>query len=90
MSSRVILGLTISLLALAGGLAGCGTPRNCVVIPLQIDLVKQRRDAALTELENGAKQVDRVRTSIEQARVKVQELEQEKALLDSLNAARTR
>jgi hypothetical protein len=89
MRSSAIRGLAVGLIAFAG-VTGCGAPRNCVVIPLQIDLVKQRRDAALTELENGAKQVDRVRATIEQARVKVLELEQEKALLDSLNAVRTR
>ncbi len=90
MPKSAIRGLAIGLLALAGGLAGCGTPRSCLVIPLQVDLVKQRRDAALTELENGAKQVDRVRATIEQARQKVLELEREKALLDSLNAASPR
>lgn len=89
MRSSAIRGLAIGLLALAG-LAGCGTPRNCLVIPLQIDLVKQRRDAAMAELQNGAEHVDRVRTTIEQAREKVVELEREKALLDSLNTVRAR
>jgi hypothetical protein len=80
-------GLVSALIVLAVGNVHCGTSRNCLVIPRQLELVKQRHDAAMTALETSANQVDRTRTSIANARERVQELEREKAILDSLGAA---
>jgi hypothetical protein len=84
-------------LRLAGGfsaalllVAGCGTQRNCLVIPVQVQLVEKERETLMSELENGARQVDRVRTTLEQAKERVAELQREKALLDSLNASASR
>ena len=79
-------GLVCAVIALAAGNIQCGTSRNCLVIPRQLELVQQRRDAAMKALENNANQVDRTRTSIENARVRLQELQREKAILDSLSA----
>lgn len=85
MRSRVCLSMAAgALLALLA--AGCGSQNACRVIPVQIELVKERRDAAMKELENGANQVDRMAATIEQSRQRVTDLEREKALLDSLSA----
>jgi len=75
-----LAGLTVLVL----GLAGCGTPRNCLVIPAQIDLVRERREAALKDLETKANQVDRTKNSIEHVQQRVQELQTEKDFLDRL------
>jgi len=75
-----LAGLTVLVL----GLAGCGTPRNCLVIPAQIDLVRERREAALKDLETKANQVDRTQNSIEHVRRRVAELQAEKDFLDRL------
>lgn len=74
----------VSVLVLV--LAGCGTPRNCLVIPAQIDLVKERREAALKDLETKANQVDRTKNSIEHVQRRVEELQTEKDFLDRLPA----
>ncbi|MBD3236989.1 MAG: hypothetical protein GF330_09815 [Candidatus Eisenbacteria bacterium] len=79
-------GALAGLLAL--GAIGCGGgPRNCLVIPAQIELVEERRTAALTELENTAHQVDRMHASIERVQARLVELKAEKAFLDSLRDA---
>ncbi len=62
----------------------CGSGRNCQVIPAQVDLVKERREAAIKVLENEAKRVDRMRSSLERAMKRYDDLKVEKALLDSL------
>ena len=67
---------------------GCGGgPRNCLVIPAQVELVEERRTAALTELENTAHQVDRMHASIERVEARLVELRAEKAFLDSLGVS---
>ncbi len=81
-SMRLAAGVVLLVL----GLAGCGGPRNCLVIPAQIDLVKERREAALKDLEMKANQVDRTRSSMEHVQQRLKELQQEKAFLDSLPA----
>jgi hypothetical protein len=58
-----------------------------MVIPAQIDLVRERRTAHLKDLENKAKQVDRMRASLERAQSRLEDLKAERALLDSLAAA---
>jgi hypothetical protein len=68
------------------GVGACAAPRNCLVIPAQIDLVKERREAALKDLETKANQVDRTRSSMEHVQERLKELQQEKAFLDSLPA----
>jgi len=72
------------VLALGLGLTACGSPRNCQVIPLQVELVKERRDRAVEEVRRGAREVDRARASLDQTRERIAELERERALLDSL------
>lgn len=73
---------------LAVGAVGCGGGiRNCLVIPAQIELVEERRTAALTELENTAHQVDRMHSSIERVRARLEELRAEKVFLDSLTVS---
>jgi hypothetical protein len=57
-----------------------------MVIPAQIELVNERRTAHLKELENKARQVDRMRASLDRARGRLEQLQAEKALLDSLAA----
>ena len=76
------------VLLLIGLVAGsCGGNRNCLVIPAQIDLVTERREAAMTELENRATQVDRMQSSVDRAVNRYEDLLKEKALLDSLLTA---
>ncbi len=77
-----ILGIVCLAVSSCGGSAG----RNCLVIPAQIDLVQERKEAALKDLENKAKQVDRMRGSLRRSLDRYSELEAEKALLDSLMA----
>lgn len=77
-----ILGIVCLAVSSCGGSAG----RNCLVIPAQIDLVRERKDAALKNLENKAKQVDRMRGSLRRSLDRYSDLEAEKALLDSLIA----
>ncbi len=75
------------VLLLIGLMVGsCGGSRNCLVIPAQIDLVAERREAAMKELENRATQVDRVQSSLDRAARRYEEILREKALLDSLLA----
>ena len=86
MKGRIVLSVAaLALIALAAG--SCrSAKKNCVVIPAQIDLVGERREAALRDLETRAKQVDRLQTSLERSRREYNELLAEKALLDSLMA----
>jgi len=78
---------TGGVLLLIGLMAeSCGGSRNCLVIPAQIDLVAERREAAMKELENRATQVDRVQSSLDRAAKRYEELLREQALLDSLLA----
>ena len=81
-SKRLATGVVFLVL----GVGACGTPRNCLVIPAQIDLVKERREAALKDLETKANQVDRTRSSMEHVQQRLTELQQEKSFLDSLPA----
>lgn len=78
-----LLGGAIILCALAA-LAGCGGPRNCLVIPAQVEMLEERRTAALTKLENTARSVDRMQASIERVQARIAELQAQKGLLDSL------
>ena len=82
-------GLIAGLALLVLGIAGCGTPRNCLVIPAQVDLVRERREAALKDLETKANQVDRTKNSIVHVRQRVQELTTEKEFLDRLPEVET-
>jgi hypothetical protein len=84
--SKLSRGWLAGLTVLVLGLAGCGTPRNCLVIPAQIDLVRERRQAALKDLETKANQVDRTKNSIQHVQQRVQELQTEKDFLDRLPA----
>ncbi len=77
-------GLAVALLMVGTGCGG-GGPRNCLVIPAQIDLVKERRDALLDDLENTAKRVDRQAATLETAKQRLKDLQREKALIDSLS-----
>jgi hypothetical protein len=84
MNARVFLS-TIFLVLIALGAGSCGTAKkNCLVIPAQIELVGERREAAMRELENRATQVDRLRASLERSQRQYDELLSEQALLDSL------
>ena len=82
--SRTLLWMAVLLVVLSVGLGACGGPRNCLIIPAQIELVEERRTVALAELENTARQLDRTRTSIERVRSRLEEVRAEKAFLDSL------
>ncbi len=86
MVMRRSVGLWLGVLALIGVSAtSCGSAgRNCLVIPAQIELVQERREAALKELENKARQVDRMRASLERSAERLEELQAEKALLDQI------
>jgi len=88
--SKLSRGWLAGLTVLVLGLAGCGTPRNCLVIPAQVDLVRERREAALKDLETKANQVDRTRNSIQHVQQRVQELQTEKDFLDRLPAEGTK
>jgi predicted small lipoprotein YifL len=77
--------LLMAILAICG--CGGGGPRNCLVIPAQIEIVKERRDALLTELEGTARRVDRQAGTLAAAKARFDELLAQKALLDSLAAA---
>jgi hypothetical protein len=79
-----ILWLAACLAVLMVGAGACGGPRNCLVIPAQIDLVSERRAAALKDLETKANQVDRTVASIERVQQRLKDLQGEKAFLDSL------
>jgi len=79
-----ILRLAACLAVLMVGAGACGGPRNCLVIPAQIDLVNERRDAALKDLETKANQVDRTVASIERVQQRLKDLQTEKTFLDSL------
>ena len=79
--------LGILLLALLLVSSCSGGKRNCLVIPAQIDLVRERREAVLVALENKAKQIDRMKASLDRTRNRFEDLQAEKALLDSLIAA---
>ncbi len=77
----LLLGLCLTGVA-CGGAAG----RNCLVIPAQIELVQERREAALKTLETTATSVDRMRSSMERAQQRLTELQAEKALLEQMDA----
>lgn len=81
-----ILGALLVVLPLGALSCSGGAQRNCLVIPAQVDLLKERRTAALRDLENKAKQVDRLRSSLDRAIKNYEEKLAEKALLDSLAA----
>jgi len=85
---RSLLRTGALLLIPAAGVMSCGTPRNCLVIPAQVELLEERRTAALTDLENTASQVERQYSSIERMRAQLETLRAEKAFLDSLLPAR--
>jgi hypothetical protein len=75
------MALSAILVLLAGG---CGQPRNCLVIPAQIELVQERREAMLSELEAVALRVDRRLGALQSTKTRLEQLRAEKALLDSL------
>ncbi len=74
------------LFALTLGLGACGGQRNCMVIPAQVDLLRERREVALRDLENKANQVDRSLASVRRIEERLLELNAEKAVLDSVAA----
>jgi hypothetical protein len=76
----VLLGLCLTGAA-CGGAAG----RNCLVIPAQLELVQERREAALKELENKATSVDRMRASLTRSQERLKELQDEKAMLQQMD-----
>lgn len=78
--------MLFAALSLSAMSCGGGARRNCLVIPAQVDLLKERRTAVLRDLENKAKQVDRMRASLDRAMKNYDEKLAEKALLDSLAA----
>ncbi len=73
----LLLGLSVA----GAGCGGAAAGRNCLVIPAQLELVQERREAALKELENKATSVDRMRVSLERYRERLEELKAEKAML---------
>jgi cell division protein FtsB len=76
-------GLILGVLALM--LNSCGTGgRNCLIIPAQVDLLKERKESALLDLENKARQVDRLSESLVRTKENLADMQAEKALLDSL------
>jgi hypothetical protein len=77
----LLLGLSLTGAACSRASAG----RNCLVIPAQLELVQERREAALKELENKATSVDRMRASLERAQERLQELQAEKAMLQQMD-----
>jgi hypothetical protein len=87
---RTMVWLAGSLMLLTLALGGCGGPRACLVIPAQVDLLEGRRDEALSRLEDKARQVDRLRASLERSQERYQQLLAQKALLDSLGVEATR
>jgi len=73
-------------LCLAGdGCGGAAAGRNCLVIPAQIEIVQERREAALKDLENKATSVDRMRTSLARSQERLEELQAEKAMLQQMD-----
>ncbi|MCK4412175.1 MAG: hypothetical protein KAY32_01390 [Candidatus Eisenbacteria sp.] len=81
---RVLMGFAGLCAILIVSVGGCGQPRNCLVIPAQIELVQERRDALLTELEATAQRVDRRLAALQSTKTRFEGLQAEKALLDSL------
>lgn len=81
-----VLGVLLMALPLFMASCGGGAGRNCLVIPAQVDLLMERRTASLRDLENKAKQVDRMRASLERSIKNYEEKLTEKALFDSLAA----
>ena len=77
------------LVAVGVGGVGCGSsrPHNCMVIPAQIELLQERREAMLNQLEGIATRVDRQASTLATVRERYEKLEAEKALLDSLAAS---
>ena len=75
--------ILLGIVALLLGSCGSGG-RNCLVIPAQIDILQERKAAALLDLETKAKQVDRLAASLAKTRSGVEKLRAEMALLDSL------
>ncbi len=79
-------GLLVIVLALMLNSCGSGG-RNCLIIPAQVDLLQERKESALLDLENKARQVDRLTESLERTKENLADMEAEKALLDSLITA---
>ncbi len=72
-------------LCLTGAACGGAAGRNCLVIPAQIELVQERREAELKKLETTASSVDRMRSSLERSQQRLTELQAEKALLEQMD-----
>ena len=73
-------------LCLTGAACGGAAGRNCLVIPAQIEIAQERREAELKKLEATATSVDRMRASLERAQQRLTELQAEKALLEQMDA----
>ncbi len=72
------------LIALALAVSSCGGGRNCLVIPAQVDLVSQRREAEIKTLETKANRLDRMKRSLEASKKRCEDLKAEKLLLEEL------
>ena len=80
-------GLMLGVLALMLGSCAGGSGRNCLIIPAQVDLLQERKESALLDLETKAKQVDRLTASLVRTKENLAEMQAEKTLLDSILAA---
>ena len=80
MRDRVII--AAGVLILGFGLAGCGTPPPCQIIPKQLELVRYQRDQQRQQLEQKKTEVATSQKNLDLSRDRLQQMEQEKSDLE--------
>lgn len=59
--------------------AGCGRPRPCLVIPMQLELARTDRDQVREQVRTKEGEIERLSESVEITRKRVEQLRQEQA-----------
>jgi glutaredoxin 2 len=60
------------------GLAGCGGTKPCLVIPAQLELAEDTRDAAQATLDKKEKEMSRWENAIKQSRARIDRLKEDR------------
>jgi len=63
---------------LSVGLAGCAGTKPCLVIPAQLELAQDTRDAAKADLDTKTKEMERWENAIEQSNARIDRLKEDR------------
>ena len=66
------------IVALCLGLAGCAGTKPCLVIPAQLELARDTRDAAKATMDEKTKEMDRWQNAIKQSEARIDRLKEDR------------